>query len=319
MRKNVVVLGVLLALVVGLAACGGGEDNGSGGEASSSSLDTSYADALPVESQLVIGTLLLEGTENAVTVEQAGELLPVWQMLQALQGSGTAAPAEVEAVLGQIQRAMTDEQLIAIKEMSLTSERMLEMLQERGGLKAAAGRTGGGQREGGFQLPAGVSPGGGGGIGGAIGGAALDPGEMEAAIAQRLESTMTGMLVSLLEARAEGAEWQAAGPNQEMILQNTLFEAVVEVTGLEQQELREQTRAGKTLQELAEAHGADMEQILTQVIAAETERVNQAVADGSLEQAEADQYLADIETLAQDMLQGAWQFGGRGSGGSGQP
>ncbi len=310
--KKIVVLGILLALVVGLAACGGddGSEKTSSISASASTLTSS---------QLAIGTLMLEETENAVTVEQAGELLPVWQMLQALQSSGTAAPAEIEAVLGQIQRAMTDEQLAAIKGIELTSDRMLEMLQERGGMKAAAGRIGGGQREGGFQLPAGVSPGGGGGLGG--GGIGGGPGseEMEAMIAQRLESTMTGMLVSLLEARAEGQEWQAAAPNQEMILQNTLFEALVQATGLEQQDIRAQTRAGKTLQELAEANGADVEQILVQVIAAETERAKQAIVDGSLDQAEGDQYLANLETLVQEMLQGAWQFGGRGGDGSGRP
>ena len=64
--KKTVLLGILLALVVALVGCGGSD---SSDEASSSSagvtLNTDYADALPVSSQLAIGTLLLEDTENA--------------------------------------------------------------------------------------------------------------------------------------------------------------------------------------------------------------------------------------------------------------
>jgi hypothetical protein len=334
--KKIIVLGILLALMVGLAACGGddgnSEDASSSSTSSSTSLNTSYGDALPVESQLVVGTLMLEETENALTVEQAGELLPVWQMLQALQSSGTAAPAEVEAVLDQIQRAMTDEQLAVIKEMKLTADSMTEMFQERGGMGGGFAGMAGGQGGGGFQPPAGMMPGGGagGGMGGGFGPGGLgggnqdlSPEEQEAAMAERIGrfagTAMTGMLVSLLEARAEGQEWQVAAPNQEVMLQNTLYGVIVEATGLEQQEVRTQTREGKTLQEVAEANGADVNQILAQVIAAEAERVNQAVADGSLEQAEAEQYLADLETLAQEMLQGTFQFGNRAGDTPAQP
>jgi len=298
-------------------------------------LNTSYSDALPVESQLALGTLMLEETENAVTVEQAGELLPVWQMLQALQSSSTAAPAEVDAVLNQIQRAMTDEQLAAIKEMKLTTDSMTEMLQERGGMgRGFTGTADGEQSGGGFRPPEGMMPGGGagGGPGGGMGGG-FGPGgmggfenlsteERETAVARRAGSftgtAMTGMLISLLEARAAGQEWQVARPNQAMLLQNALYTAIVEATGLEQQEVRTQMREGQTGQEGAEANGADVGQIPAQVVAAETERVQQAVADGSLDQAQADQYLANLETSAQEMLQGAGRFGNMGGDNAGQ-
>ena len=62
----------------------------------SPSLDTTYADALPVRLQLTLGTLLLEGTPEAITPEQAQTLLPLWQALQALTASGTSATAETD-------------------------------------------------------------------------------------------------------------------------------------------------------------------------------------------------------------------------------
>lgn len=53
------------------------------------SLNESYPGALHLRSQLVAGTLKLEGTALAVTPEQATKLLPLWQI--AGGGAGTAA------------------------------------------------------------------------------------------------------------------------------------------------------------------------------------------------------------------------------------
>jgi hypothetical protein len=324
--KKTMVLGVLLALVVGLTGCGG--DGGGSAEATSASTLTSislsedYAEALPVSAQLAIGMLMLDETEDAVTAEQAGELLTLWQMLHALQVSGTASQAELDAVVDQIQGTMTHEQLAAIREMKLTTDSMTGLVQELGLGRGLAGGAGG---AGGFQPPAGMGPGGGGfGGGGMLGaGENLSPEEQEAAAAERMNAfagtAMTGMVVSMLEARAEGETWEVTASNQEVALQRALLGVVAEVTGLDEQEIMTRTGEGQTLQEVAEANGADAEQILAQIVAAEAERVNQAVADGALEQAEADQYLVNLETLAREMLQGAWQFGGRGDDGPGQP
>ena len=38
--------------------------------------------ALDATTELALGTLKLEGTENAITPAQAGELLPLWQIIQ---------------------------------------------------------------------------------------------------------------------------------------------------------------------------------------------------------------------------------------------
>jgi hypothetical protein len=265
---------------------------------------------------------MLEDTEKAVTVEQAGVLLPNWQMLRALQSSGTAAQAELDAVLKQIQGAMTDEQLTEIKEMQLTLDNLTELMQERGLGMGLAGGAGGG---GGFRPPAGVIPGGGqgGGLGGGLGrgafggGENLSPEEQQAAISERMNqfagTAMTGMLVSMLEARAAGESWEVAAPSRDFGLQRALFVAITETTGMEQQMIMTQIREGKTLLEIAEENSADVDEIIAQVVAAETKRVNQAVADGSMEQADAEDYLADLEAQAKEILEGTLQFGRRGT------
>jgi hypothetical protein len=254
-----------------------------------------------------------------VTSEQAKELLPNYQMLQTLQSSGTAAQAELDAVLKQIQGAMTNEQLAAIKEMRLTPDNLMELVQERGLGRGFAGNAGGG---GGFRPPAGVLPGGGRGQGGGFGlggglagGENLGPEEQEAALAERMNrfagTAMTGMLVSLLEARAEGEVWEVAAPNQGFWLHRVIFTTITEATGLEQGEIMAQASEGKTTREIAEANGADPDEIVAQAVATETERVNQAVADGAMEQGDADQWLGDLETRITELLDQPLQFGGR--------
>jgi hypothetical protein len=96
---------------------------------SSSALDASYEGALPVSSQLALGIFRLERTDNAVTPEQAGKLLLLWQ---AIQGGSLQSDAETSAVLKQIEGAMTPEQLSAISAMQLTFEDMGTWMQEQG-------------------------------------------------------------------------------------------------------------------------------------------------------------------------------------------
>ena len=74
-------LTLVLILVTGvLVGCGGEADEPEGDVASvdsnpnpDSALDASYEGAPPVSSQLALGIFELEETENAVTVEQAGQ------------------------------------------------------------------------------------------------------------------------------------------------------------------------------------------------------------------------------------------------------
>lgn len=86
-----------------------------------SALSEDYPDALPARSQLTLGILRLEDDPNlALTPEQAAKLLPLWQALRSLTESGTAATAEVEALLAQIEGDLTPAQAQAIAAMRLT-------------------------------------------------------------------------------------------------------------------------------------------------------------------------------------------------------
>ncbi len=88
--------------------------------------------ALPIRTQLMVGTLRLEGTSFAVSPEQASELLVLWQASNALSRSGTGAQEEILAVLNQIEGTMTPDQIAAIAEMKLTREATQAISQELG-------------------------------------------------------------------------------------------------------------------------------------------------------------------------------------------
>ena len=149
MKSWHVVLILAIAVTV-LVGCGGEEDTSAPADADDSEtytsavLDTSYPDALNVSSQLALGTVRLEETENGVTPEQATALLPLWQALQ----GGVTAQAEVNAVLKQIEGTMTSEQLAAIAAMQLTQDDLRAWAQSQGlGVPpgGGSGRMGGGQ------------------------------------------------------------------------------------------------------------------------------------------------------------------------------
>lgn len=104
-------------------------------------LNENYEDALAVELQLAIGTLKLDGTDNAVDAGTAKELLTFWKALHSLSGSESAADEEIQAVIKQIQEAMTTARIQAIATMQLTRDDMVQVAQEMGiNLNPAGGR-----------------------------------------------------------------------------------------------------------------------------------------------------------------------------------
>ena len=141
----------LLVLAVALSACGSNQAD-SAAPASEATIPAQAAEniALSPSMQLSVGTVMLEDTALAVTQAQAQELLPLWQMLRALQESSTASQMEVEAVLGQIQEAMTPAQLAVIEEMD--QGQMQVLVQELG----TGGQGGTDTTEDGASLPPGV-------------------------------------------------------------------------------------------------------------------------------------------------------------------
>ena len=86
---------------------------------------------LPASTQRILGIFRLEGTEGAVTAEQAAALLPLWQVYRELDGSGTAAQEEIDALVGQIREMMTEGQMASIEAMSLTQADVMAVMSEQ--------------------------------------------------------------------------------------------------------------------------------------------------------------------------------------------
>ncbi len=95
-------------------------------------LTIDFADAASLRNQLAFGTLKLEGSADAVTVEEAKALLPLWQAITALSGVETTAPEELTAVQDQITAAMTPAQLQAIAAQQITNAALTAFYAEHG-------------------------------------------------------------------------------------------------------------------------------------------------------------------------------------------
>lgn len=152
-----ITLTIFVFLILTLSACG---ISNAANPVSGPQSDPA-AGALPEATQLIIGTLKLEDTNQSVTAEQAAELLPLWQTMLVLSESDTAAQQETEALVTQIQETMTAEQRQAITDMNLTREDMMSIMQEQG--LAMGGGPAGGQNtnpQGGDPNGGGFGPGG---------------------------------------------------------------------------------------------------------------------------------------------------------------
>ncbi len=97
--------------------------------------------ALPEMTMLVVGTFRLEGTDQAVTTEQAKQLALLWRGYRTLISSDSVAPQELAGVEKQLREAMTADQLKAIDAMNLTAQDVMAVMSEQGVQAGAAGST----------------------------------------------------------------------------------------------------------------------------------------------------------------------------------
>ena len=96
---------------------------------------------LPAQTKLTLGVINLEDTDNAVTVEQAKELLPMFCVLQDLNESDTAAQEEIDGLVSQIQETMTADQTQAINDMTLSMKDVFAITQAGSGGSSSSGAT----------------------------------------------------------------------------------------------------------------------------------------------------------------------------------
>jgi len=211
MNKIIIVyLLTLLALV--LSACGLSE----GASTQATAPSDPAAAELPTETKLLLGTFKLEGTEQSVTAEQAAELLPLWQVYSGLLTSDTAAQAEIDALIEQIQDTMTPEQMKAINAMELTQQDVFAVMQEQGvGMSqrstttssdssSSGAQSGGGMAppDGGGGMPMGNPPDGGGDMPmGNAGGSGTTNSDAASAPAMNPSSMLIEALIELLQNR----------------------------------------------------------------------------------------------------------------------
>lgn len=117
-KKNISIVIGLVAVALLVAAC--------------STAANAANTPLTADVKLMVGTMKLDGTANAVTATQASTLLPLWQAYQALVNSSTSAQAEKDAVINQIKADMTADQLKAIDAMNLKQSDIQSLFQQRG-------------------------------------------------------------------------------------------------------------------------------------------------------------------------------------------
>jgi|WetSurMetagenome_2_1015567.scaffolds.fasta_scaffold161371_3 hypothetical protein len=111
---------LLIVLAIALTAC------------STSSTGTSMGETengLPIAAQLAVGTLKLSGTDQTVTAGQAEDLIVYWETYKQLTRSDTAAQAEYDGLIAQIEETLTADQMQAITDMNITQQDVFTSMQ----------------------------------------------------------------------------------------------------------------------------------------------------------------------------------------------
>ena len=114
---------LLILLMLALAACGG---------AAESSVPADSFQSGAQLNRLGFGILMLEGTDLAVTPEQAESLLPLWKLTKTLAESDTTVQAEITATLELIEKALTEAQLADIGAAEFDQEKIAEIMADLG-------------------------------------------------------------------------------------------------------------------------------------------------------------------------------------------
>lgn len=120
MKHHYFALSLILVVAVALGACSGGSSTAAWPTPEGSKLDTNYSNTLPSFLVLALGTMKLDGTTDAVTPDQAWELLTLWQALRSSINTGGTGQAEVSVLVLQIEGSLTANQIAAINALKLT-------------------------------------------------------------------------------------------------------------------------------------------------------------------------------------------------------
>jgi hypothetical protein len=158
-NKIVLLLCILTISMMILTACSGSSNQSASNTETSGTNGSQGSTNLSQVNKLLVGTLKLEDSDQAITADEAAKLLPLWQAYRSMSNSQTSAEAEVDALLNQIQSTMTSDQVQAITAMNLTDTDMMDLMQSLGGDMLSQG-TPNPQRTPGADFPSGGFQGG---------------------------------------------------------------------------------------------------------------------------------------------------------------
>lgn len=141
MKKTI--LGFLgIVIMISLAGCSGKSASSTSNQNGQNFLNANPA-SIPIEQKTGIGILKLEGTDLAVTADQAKTLLPLWQALKTLSSDTNTTAEEITALNKQIEGALTDKQIQTIKDMTWTSDDLRQLFRPSGGNGSGGNGTNG--------------------------------------------------------------------------------------------------------------------------------------------------------------------------------
>jgi hypothetical protein len=127
-KKIIIVVSIIAAMAIGARYV----------QASKNVASAPVTTSLSEINQLALGALRLEDTDQAVTADQATDLLTLWKAYRSLSDANAATAAELQALTRQIGEGLTDEQLAAIDAMALTPADAAAYVQEHN-LEASVG------------------------------------------------------------------------------------------------------------------------------------------------------------------------------------
>jgi hypothetical protein len=142
---------------------------------------------------LAAGSLKLQDTDNAITFDQASELLPLWMAYEEVNNSDTSSSQESDALVAQITSAMTSEQIAAIQAMNLTTAQIEALTSSTTSQTSAIDSSSSSQT-----APAGV-PSDGGMMGGDMVGAGSSSAPAMASSANSAQPVTANLALSLIE------------------------------------------------------------------------------------------------------------------------
>jgi hypothetical protein len=191
---------LLIVLAITLSACS---------TTFTGSVSGSTETGLPIATQLAVGTLKLTGTGQAVTAEQAKDLIVYWETYKQLSQSDTAAQVEYEGLIAQIEETLTTDQMKTITGMNITQQDVFASMQgvtvttsesSSSMVSAPSGSAGGGMPAGGPPSDGGGAPPDG-GMGGDMGAAPVsNTDQAQNTQAGSTTAVVSGVPTALIEA-----------------------------------------------------------------------------------------------------------------------